>query len=485
MGVVNNFDKVLLSKHLQQSTKTINSYTMHQKLSLFIAATLLSVSLLAQAPKTTDVNTPLYLLPPDYPMPYGPLKAETVIASIDRIYSYLEGCTPARLINRVTKAEITDLSKTDTLAVMESGTFRLSSYEWGVTYGAMLSATESTGNPKYAEYATSRIGFLASLYPFYKKMWDNGFQKTNPYKRVFEPQALDDCGSMCVAMIKASKSLDNKSLRPMIDGFADFVMNKVYRLPDGTIARNRPQRNTLWLDDMYMSIPAMAQMGVLTGDKKYFDEATKQVLLFADRMFVKEKGLFRHGWVEEMTEHPAFFWGRANGWGILTLSELLDVLPESHPNRAKVFELYRAHIRGIAQYQNGNGFWHQLLDRNDSYPETSATAIFTYCIAHGINKGWIDPGAYGPVAILGWNALSTKINAQGQVEGTCVGTGMGFDPAFYYYRPTNPLAAHGYGPTILAGAEMLKLMKNYQIVINETSVMFYKPGVDWRNLQIR
>ena len=458
---------------------------MHQKINVFITVTLLSASLLAQTPKPNDSNTPLYLMKSDYPVPYGPAKAETIIASINRIYTYLESCTPMRLINKATKAEVTDLSKSDTSAIVEPGIFRLSSYEWGVTYGAMLLATESTGDPKYAEYATKRINFLARLYPFYKMMWDNGFQKTNTYRRVFKPMALDDCGAMCAAMIKASKSIDNKSLRPMIDGYADYVMNKEYRLPDGTIARNRPQRNTLWLDDMYMSIPAMAQMGKLTGDKKYFDEATKQVLQFADRMFVKEKGLFRHGWVEEMTEHPAFHWGRANGWGILTLSELLDVLPESHPNYAKVLELYRAHIRGIAQCQSGSGFWHQLLDRSDSYLETSATAIFTYCIAHGVNKGWIDPGAYGPVALLGWNATSTKINAQGQVEGTCVGTGMGFDPTFYYYRPVHPLAAHGYGPTILAAAEMLKLMKNYQVVINETGVMVYKPGIDWRNLQIR
>ena len=87
--------------------------------------------------------------------------------------------------------------------------------------------------------------------------------------------------------------------------------------------------------------------------------------------------------------------------------------------------------------------------------------------------------------MLGWNALSTKINAKGEVEGTCVGTGMGFDPAFYYYRPISPIAAHGYGPTLLAGAEILNLLKNFQVVINETSVMFYHNNVDWQNLQIK
>jgi hypothetical protein len=34
---------------------------------------------------------------------------------------------------------------------------------------------------------------------------------------------------------------------------------------------------------------------------------------------------------------------------------------------------------------------------------------------------------------------------------------MGFDPAFYYHRPVSPLAAHGYGPVLLAGAEMFAL----------------------------
>ena len=458
---------------------------MRLRIFIYVTVTFLLASLQAQTSRTNDSNTPLYLLPPDYPMPYGPPKAETVVAAIDRIYSYLEGCTQARLIDKSTKARITDLNQADTNAIVEPGTFRLNSYEWGVTYGAMLSATRSTGDPKYAEYATKRISFLASLYPIYKRMWESGFQEANPYRRIFQPVALDDCGSLCAALIKASKLVEAPSLRPMINGFADFVMNQDYRLADGTIARNRPQRNTVWLDDMYMSIPALAQMGALTGDQKYFDEATKQVRLFTGRMFVKEAGLFRHGWVEEMADHPAFYWGRANGWAILAMSELLDVLPASNPNRAEVLEIFRAHVRGIARCQNGNGFWNQLLDRNDSYPETSATAIFTYCLAHGINQGWIDASAYGPAAILGWNALSTKINARGQVEGTCVGTGMGFDPAFYYYRPISPLAAHGYGPAVLAGAEILNLLKNFQIVINETSVMFYRPGVDWKNLQIK
>jgi rhamnogalacturonyl hydrolase YesR len=461
---------------------------MMNKVFFSIITVLLGIAgtaLKAQPTKINDTNTPLYLLPPDYPMPYGVPTAESITAVINRIYNYLEACTPPKLINKNTKVEINVQAKPDTLAIIEPGTFRLNSYEWGVTYGAMLLITEITGDKKYASYTSRRIDFLTNLYPYYQSLWNNGFRKNNPYNRIIEPKALDDCGSMCAAMIKTSTIIDNKNLRLNIDHFADFVTYGEYRLPDKTIARNRPQRNTLWLDDLYMCVPALAQMGKLTGEQRYFDDAARQILQFSARMFVNETGLFRHGWVGNMNEHPAFYWGRANGWAILAMTELLDVLPEKHPDRSKIFELYRAHIRGIAKYQSGNGFWHQLIDRNDSYPETSATAIFTYCIAHGINKGWLDPLAYGPVAILGWNAVSSKVNATGQVEGTCVGTGMGFDPAFYYHRPTHPLAAHGYGPTLLAGAETLNLLQNYQVVINETSVMLYKKEEDWKNLQIK
>lgn len=156
------------------------------------------------------------------------------------------------------------------------------------------------------------------------------------------------------------------------------------------------------------------------------------------------------------------------------MTELLDVLPETHPGRKAVLDQLQAHVKGIASYQSGQGFWHQLLDRNDSYLETSATAIYTYGIARAINKGWIDAMAYAPMCFLAWNAVTTKVNAKGQVEGTCVGTGMAFDPAFYYYRPVNVYAAHGYGPVILAAAEIINLLKNNVFEINDSSLQLKK-----------
>lgn len=423
--------------------------------------------------KVTDSNTPLHAMQPDYKIPYGPPKANEITNVLSRIYKYLDESTPARVVDSQTKMVITDMNKLIPGVIFEQGIFRLVSYEWGVAYGAMLLAGEATGDPKFTEYTTKRMDLISSVVQYFKSLPADQ-QKNNPVRSVLDPRALDDAGSMCAAMIKTINTGKIQSLRPLIENYIDYISNRQQRLADGTLSRNRPLPDALWLDDLYMSVPALAQMGNLTGDRKYFDDASRQIIQFSQRMFNSDKGLFIHGWIQDMNPHPAFYWARCNGWALLAMSELLDVLPSGHPSAKTILELFRSHAAGLALYQSGTGFWHQLLDRNDSYLETSATAIFTYCFAHGINKGWLDPEAFGPAAVLGWNAVQTKVNDQGQVEGTCVGTGMAFDPAFYYHRPVHVAAAHGYGPTVMAGAEMLILLKKYQIVINDSAVMFIK-----------
>jgi len=419
-----------------------------------------------------DSNMPLHLLKPDYPIAYGIPKTEEIKVVLDRIYAYLNAVTPADFVNSKTGETLTDLSKIDENTALKKGDFRIVSYEWGVTYGAMLLASQATKDVRFKEYTDKRLAFIANAAPYFKKTTEEhaDWGTKEPLKGLLTPRALDDCGAICAAMIKATRDGSKANFRPLIDSHIDYILNKEHHLKDGTLARNRPQPNSVWLDDLFMGIPALAQMGKLTGEQKYYDAATKQVLLFSKKMFNKDKNVYMHGWIEAMTEHPQFHWARANGWAVLTNVELLEVLPENHPDRPEILALLKAHVKGLASYQSGSGFWHQLLDREDSYLETSATAIYTFAIARAINQGWIDGLTYAPMALLGWNAVASKVNSRGQVEGTCVGTGMGFDPAFYYHRPISPFAAHGYGPTILAGAEIINLLKNKKFEINDSAV---------------
>ncbi|MBS1563282.1 MAG: glycoside hydrolase family 88 protein [Bacteroidetes bacterium] len=442
---------------------------------LFISTGFLHFSAGAQVTpaRPNDVTAPLHAMKPDYPGGYGAPAAGEIKAVLDRIYQYLDRVTPAQLVDKKTGTAVADIKKADTATVFAPGDFRLLSYEWGVVYSGMLQAAEATGDAHFSQYVYKRQALIADAFPVLKAQLDKYPVSSNALRTVIHPRALDDCGAVCASMIKSLRSGGPAGLRPVIDNFIDFISNKEFRLPDGTLARNRPHRNSLWLDDLYMGIPALAQMGKLTGDKKYYDDAVKQLLQFSARMFVKEKGLYMHGWVQDMDPHPVFHWARANGWALMATVELLDVLPENHPQRPAILDLLRAHIKGLAACQSGVGSWHQLLDRSDSYLETSATAIYAYCIARAVNKGWIDGKAYAPMATLAWHAVAAKVNAQGQVEGTCVGTGMGFDPAFYYYRPVNVFAAHGYGPVLLAGAEMIQLLKRPGLKINDSALQYY------------
>ncbi|UKM63849.2 glycoside hydrolase family 88 protein [Flavobacteriaceae bacterium GSB9] len=419
---------------------------------------------------TNDVTTPLHALQPDYPVPYAQPSQEEIIKTVDRVYDFLENNTASKLIDSRTNKELTKLKNLNQFIVFEPGAFRLTSYEWGVTYSGMLHLATATGNKKYSDYTQKRLKLISDIAPFYNKKLDEDKNYPSPIIQSLRPHALDDAGAICAAMIKAERAGLNTNLQLLINNFIDYISHKQFRLEDGTLARNRPQKNTLWLDDLFMSVPALAQMGKLTGNDKYFNDAVKQVLQFSERMFNKEKGLYMHGWVMGMDYHPQFHWARANGWAVMSLVELLDVLPKAHSGYDKVLKQLRQHIEGLITYQDGTGFWHQLIDRNDTYLETSATAIYTYSIAKAINNGYIDKLAFSPVALLGWNAIATKVNQLGQVEGTCVGTGMGFDPAFYYYRPINIYAAHGYGPVLLAGAEILNLLKNNEFEINDSSL---------------
>ncbi len=433
----------------------------------------------AGAQQVNDNNTPLHLMRPAYQTGYGVPSAENVKQTMDCVLRYIDSETPAALIDKQTGREVTRQQDINANTQLKQGGFRLTSYEWGVTYSGVLAAYEVTGDVAYRDYVVKRHQLLADIAPVFQNIYVKNKAIDGNVRRVIDPHALDDAGAVCCSMIKAELlgTCTKNRLRPLIDNYANYIINKEYRLDDGTFARLRPQKNTVWLDDMFMGIPTVAYMGRLTGEQRYYDEAARQVRQFADRMWVAERQLFRHGWVEAMTPHPAFFWGRANGWAILTMCEVLDVLPSDHPQRQAITDLLRKHAEGLARLQHHNGFWHQLLDRDGTYLETSATAIYTYCLAHAVNKGWIDAKAFGPVALMGWHAVESQVNEKGQVENVCVGTGMGFDAAFYAYRPVHVMAAHGYGPVIWAGAEIIRLLKQQHPKQNDSAVQFYDEEV--------
>lgn len=450
-------------------------------LNTVIRSSAIGLLLLTATTLQAQVEATLHMSCPEYGFPYGVPQRDSVKLCIDRVIGFLEQAMPEGTEN----------------GRLKSGLLRQTSYESGIIYAACGDVALRTGDKRYSDFASRRLSAMAALAP---TLYDS-IRANRNYDRqmrlMIAPSSLDDAGAMCSAymrmMLKDNDycpvNLAKSRYRPVVRCYMNQIWRQYCIGDDRIFARIRPHYNTVWLDDMYMGIPPLAWYGVLTADGKSIHEAVCQIRAFKSRMWVEEEQLFRHGWVEEMSPHPYFPWGRANGWAILTMCETLDAMrlyadantkryAEYEDDRAFVLQLLVRHIKGICRVQSKTGLWHQLLNDNTSYLETSATAIFTYCLAHAICEGWISALSYGAQTLLAWNALSQQIDAQGHVLGTCVGSGIGFDEAFYCYRPVHPMAAHGYGPMLWAGGEIIRLLDTTHPYINDSAVHFYPTAID-------
>ncbi len=422
----------------------------------------------AQAPTTNPATTnPQHV---NYDMPYVPPTAEHVRAVLDRVHARVENATGVGIIDSETRQPITDLSKPNENAILDNGPERkisIYSYPTGVLYSGMLLAHEVTGDQRFADFVAKRHKYFADNLPALSK-WPREDIRRNPFRNMLAPTSLDACGAMGASMIRAKRNKVNAGdgLDEVIERFADYVHTKQFRLPDGTLARKSPFPKSLWLDDAYMSVPLLCQYATLTGKREYFDDAAKQIKQFYKHLYVPERGFFMHANdADHLEQHPHYFWGRANGWFMVATVELLDLLPADHSDRAEIIKILNQQAKGVASVQSGKGLWHQMLDRPDSYLETSCTAMFAYSMAKGVNRGWLSPELYGPVAIAGWNGVLTRIDEQGRVDGTCIGTNYANDFIYYYNRPAMD-DHHGYGPVMLCGAEMLRMLKNDKLAIS-------------------
>ena len=405
---------------------------------------------------------------PEYPVNYYVPKTDEVKSVVDRIYNRAKINAVFSVYDSSTGDKITSLLVQNKNAVIPNSisSFVEWSYPNGVTLSACHALSEITGDKEYADYANSFFDFTFKAMPYFRKLKEDNMIKNHIYEKMINMKALDHCGSITAALIKTHKKYPDTRYRMWIDTVDNYISNKQFRFKDKTIARERPQPESLWADDMYMCVPFLAQMGSLTGNKKYYDDAVRQVVQLSERLYDEKSGLYDHGWNVNSSQYdPQIHWGRANAWCTMAMAELLSVLPENHKGRSKVLHLFRSHIQALSALQDGTGLWHNLLDRNGTYLETSASAMFVYCIAKGINEGWISH-VYGPYAVTGWNAVATRVKSNGEVSGIVEGTTFAHDNAYYYYRGTNS-KTNFYGTVMYAGAEMIRLLNNPKLQIAE------------------
>ena len=392
-----------------------------------------------------------------------PTRAE-IKATLDRIRGHFVRATPYRIVDVSTGAPIVDFAKPVRTAGIDArhGEYNDWTYSMGVVLAAMILVSDVTGDPVFLDYTLKNFDFIFDHLEYFRAQAAAFGPQRLGYGRMFDMRELDHCGAIGAALIKAYAKKPDPRYRPMIDVVAEFISHKMFRLPDGTLGRPRPQPVSLWIDDAYMSIPFLAQMGKLTRDGRYYDDAAKQVIQMSGYLFDPAARLYDHSWFANTPNDARFFWGRGAGWALMAAAELLSVLPEDHRDRAKVLDIFQRAVQGVAAVQGPTGLWHQLLDKPDSYLETSASAMFTFAVARGVNRGWLAP-TYAPVAQTGWKAVSQRVRLDGQIEGICVGTTAAYDAVYYYNRPTDLSAMQGYGPVLMAGAEVMTMVDSFDV----------------------
>ena len=372
-----------------------------------------------------------------------------------RVAGHIMESTSFQFVHGKTGEKFASTKGKDTsVQVKAESRFNKWQYVNGVLTVGMLRLSEVLKDPVYSNYSRKNFSFIFDNLDYFKKIYTGGSQSVE-YRPVFRMGSLDDCGSMAAGLLDVYAFDKRADYLEYLQRVGDYIINKQVRFDDGTLARNGPRKMTLWADDLYMSVPYLARMGKLTGDQKYFDFAIKQVEQFNRYIYDSTTGLYFHTYFNDENMNGVARWGRCNGRVALAQAELLHYLPANHPKRNVLTKLLLRQIVGFSRYQDSSGMWHQVLDRPESYQESSVTAMFVYTVARAVNEGWINR-RFITIAQNGWDALAKKVTADGQVPDICIGTSVEEDLQYYYSRPKALNDTHGLGAFLMAGAEMVR-----------------------------
>lgn len=229
----------------------------------------------------------------------------------------------------------------------------------------------------------------------------------------------------------------------------------------------------LWDDTVYMIGITLIGCYKATGDISYVEEFADQVIAHAEHLCDPETGLWYHGWAESSypaedacsqygwNTNPAHrnneFWGRGNGWIVMSLADVLEVLPVTDRRYPQIKSMYELMMNTLAKLQDRRtGLWRQLplhVRDRENFLESSCTAMFGYAFAKGVRMG-ILPAECRRVAEKAYDGLvehcvldsgTSEIRLGHICAGTCIG-----DREYYYAR-----SQVDHGETYALGAFLL------------------------------
>jgi unsaturated rhamnogalacturonyl hydrolase len=247
-----------------------------------------------------------------------------------------------------------------------------------------------------------------------------------------------------VGVVPLEIGLETKDARYLAEGkrWADRQWENPQ--PDGLSGETR-----FWIDDMYMLTLLQLEAYRATGDRVYLDRDAKEMVAYLDNL-QQPNGLFFHA------PDVPFYWGRGDGWVAAGMAEMLRSLPADHPERPRIMAGYLKMMASLLRYQGKDGMWHQLIDHDEAWPESSSSAMFTFAMVTGVKNGWLPAAQYGPAARLGWLAVAGYVDQNSDVTQVCEGTGKLNDFAYYMQRKRRTGDFHGQAPVLWAATALLR-----------------------------
>lgn len=324
-------------------------------------------------------------------------------------------------------------------------------YHQGVFLSGMLNTYAVCKDEKYYQYIKNWVDSI---------IYDDGSINT------FREEMLDDLqpGILLIYLYNRTKEEKYKIALETIMN----ILRQWPRTPDGGFWHKLFLKNQMWLDGLYMAAPLQTQYSEMTGDTAFADTAAQQAIMMWDRIADKETNLLYHAWdydkicdwADKETGLAPEVWGRALGWYVVSVLDILENLPQNHPQRQKLIEIERKVLEAIKKHQDKeSGMWYQVVDKGDrpeNWTESSATSLFVYALAKAVRMNIIDED-YLQTAQLGFKGIiekSVKIDGEDLLLGDiCIGTNV-CDYKSYIERPVATNDLHGAGAFLLMCAEL-------------------------------
>jgi unsaturated rhamnogalacturonyl hydrolase len=330
---------------------------------------------------------------------------------------------------------------------------------WGYTQGLFLYGQylvfQRTHNPKYLAYIRS---------------WADRFVKADgSISNGFNNLDSMNSGNVLLALYKETGQAKYRTAATKIRNRL-----KIYpRTSEGGFwhGASGNRDNQLWGDGVFMVLPFLVRYGNLIGEAGYTaDEATKQLMVYYRHLLNPANGLLKHAWDEskkaswanKTTGQSPETWCRAEGWFGMAAIEVLENIPQSHPNRPAIVRIVRDLANAYVRFQDPkSGRWFQVVDKQTAkgnFTETSCSMMYTYVISRAVERGYVAPSLKA-AATKGYQGVLARVsrgsNGLTDISEICVGTNVG-DLAFYLARDRKTNDLHGLGAFLIMNEQLAR-----------------------------